>query len=142
MKRLLVLVPALLLAGCATITPQTETTTTGADTTVVSTQTWANTPTTDTTTTPAADEYRIITVDAKRWAYSPNVITVKKGEKVKLKINNVDTDHNAKFETMKTTTDKDGYIILDTSTAGTFIFKCADFCGEGHRDMKGTVIVE
>ena len=72
----------------------------------------------------------MITVDAKRWEYAPNLIKVKKGEKIKLKINNIDTDHNAEFINMKTQTDKDGLIIIDTSTTGTFIFKCADFCGE------------
>lgn len=129
-----------MLAGCTSTTPSTETMT-WSDT-AVSAQTWVS----DTATTPAKtnapETYRVITVDAKRWAYSPNLIKVKKGEKIKLKINNIDTDHNAEFVNMKTQTDKDGLIIVDTSTAGTFIFKCADFCGEGHRDMKGTLIVE
>lgn len=138
MKKLLFLLPALLVAWCATPTPQTDGTNTGA----VTTETWTTQTPENDVATPAADEYRIITVDAKRWEYSPNLIKVKKGEKVKIKINNIDTDHDAKFETMKTTTDKDGYIILDTSTAGTYVFKCDDFCGEWHRDMKGTVIVE
>jgi len=25
---------------------------------------------------------------------------------------------------------------------GTYAFKCSDFCGMGHRDMKGQIVVE
>lgn len=109
----------------------------------------ANTPvvleqqsTNKTITVPVADEYRTITVDAKRWSYTPSEITVKKWEKVKLKINDVDTTHSAVFWTMQTTQDSDGTIVLDTSVAGIFPFRCAVFCGEWHPKMQWKVIVE
>lgn len=130
----------MMLAGCATTTPSADTMT-WSDTTV-SAQTGTSQTTAPTDAIPAKDDYRVITVDAKRWEYTPNLIKVKKGEKIKIKINNIDTDHDAEFINMKTQTDKDGLIIIDTSTVGTFTFKCADFCGEWHRDMKGTLIVE
>ena len=60
---------------------------------------------------------------------------------MKLKINNIDTTHDAKFATMQVTVDADGLITLDTSTVGSFPFKCATFCGEGHQQMTGVVVV-
>jgi len=87
-------------------------------------------------------ERKIITVDAERRKFTPSTITVKQGEKVKLVINNIDTTHNATFETMNVTTDTNDAIILDTSTSGLYPFHCANYCGEGHKDMKGVVIVE
>jgi cytochrome c oxidase subunit 2 len=83
---------------------------------------------------------KTITIDAKRWEYIPNTITVKQGEKVKLVINDLDTKHGIKFREMEVT-EVDGGVMLDTSKPGTYIFYCPTFCGEGHRNMNGTVIV-
>ncbi len=83
---------------------------------------------------------KVITIDASRWRYSPETITVKKGDKVKIVINNKDTKHGIAIpdfgvsgvESVEFTADK----------TGTFGFKCPTFCGEGHIGMKGTLIVE
>lgn len=83
---------------------------------------------------------KTITIDAKRWEYVPNTITVKQGEKVKLVVNDLDTKHGIKFREMAVT-EVDGGVMLDTSKPGTYIFYCPTFCGEGHRNMNGTVIV-
>lgn len=88
----------------------------------------------------ADDDIRTISITAKRWEYLPNTVTVKKGEKVKLVITDSDTKHGAKFDTM-VVTEVDGGVMLDTSTVGTFTFSCPTFCGEGHKEMKGTVVV-
>ncbi len=86
------------------------------------------------------DDIRTISITAKRWEYLPNTVTVRKGEKVKLVITDQDTKHGAKFDTM-VVTEVDGGVMLDTSTVGTFTFSCPTFCGEGHKEMKGTVVV-
>lgn len=88
----------------------------------------------------ADDVIRTISITAKRWEYLPNTVTVRKGEKVKLVITDQDTKHGAKFDTM-VVTEVDGGVMLDTSTVGTFTFSCPTFCGEGHKEMKGTVVV-
>src|SRR3989344_6504417 len=36
---------------------------------------------------------REITIDAKRFEYNPNVIKVKEGERIRLKINNIEGEH-------------------------------------------------
>ena len=86
------------------------------------------------------------TMTAKKYEFDPGVITVKKGEKVRLIITATDRDHGIKIEgydinqvlkkgdptTIEFTADK----------AGTFEFKCSVYCGKGHRKMKGKLVVE
>jgi cytochrome c oxidase subunit 2 len=87
-----------------------------------------------------------IYLTAKNYEFDPGVITVKKGEKVRLIITATDRDHGIKIEgydinqvlkkgdptTIEFTADK----------AGAFEFKCSVYCGHGHRKMKGKLIVE
>lgn len=83
---------------------------------------------------------RVINISAKRWEFSPETIKVKEGETVKLVIENTDTTHGivipefgAKgIDELTFTADK----------KGTFEFKCTTFCGKGHTDMSGTLVVE
>ena len=93
--------------------------------------------------TSAAHE---IQMTAKRYEFSPSVITVKKGEPVRLVITALDRDHGFKLDafgidqllkkgiptTVEFTADK----------AGTFPFQCSHFCGFGHGRMKGKLTVE
>ena len=149
MKKILLLLPLLLVTGCST-TQVTPTISVDTWTNIVSPQVVVQTWATDNASpsvkpsddaTAKAGDYRIITVNAERWRFTPSEIKVKKWEKVKLKINNIDTTHDAKFATMQVTVDADGLITLDTSTVGSFPFKCATFCGEGHQQMTGVVVV-
>ena len=92
---------------------------------------------------PAAREFQMT---ARKYKYEPNVITVKKGEVVRLIITAQDRKHGFKLQefgidqellkgaptTIEFTADK----------AGTFEFKCSVFCGFGHGKMKGKLIVE
>ena len=48
--------------------------------------------TTETTTT-VMNSVKEFTVTAKSWAFEPEVITVKQGDKVKLKIKSIDVTH-------------------------------------------------
>ena len=87
-----------------------------------------------------------VTMTAKNYEFEPSVITVKKGEKVRLMITATDRDHGIKI---------DGYDInqelkkgdpatieFTADKAGTFEFKCSVYCGLGHRKMKGKLVVE
>jgi len=94
----------------------------------------------------ASSGYHEFTMTAKKYAFDPSVITVKKGEKVRLLITAIDHDHGFKLdafdinqvlkkgeiETIEFTADK----------AGTFEFKCSVYCGLGHGKMKGKLVVE
>ena len=86
------------------------------------------------------DNTKLINIKTSRWSYEPETITVKKGDHVKIIINNTDTTHGivipelgvSGIESVEFTADK----------PGTYAFNCPTMCGAGHKDMKGTLIVE
>jgi cytochrome c oxidase subunit II len=89
---------------------------------------------------------REIEVTAKRYEFNPNEITVKKGEHVKLVITALDRDHGFKLEAFgidqKLLKGAATTIEFTPDRAGTFPFQCSNYCGMGHRRMKGTLTVE
>ncbi|MBX4212180.1 cupredoxin domain-containing protein [Candidatus Pacearchaeota archaeon] len=95
---------------------------------------------TDTGSTGVTGETKTITLDAMRFQYSPNAITVKKGDHVKIIVNNKDFNHGivipgysvSGIDSVEFTADK----------AGTFQFRCPTPCGSGHMGMTGTLIVQ
>ncbi len=101
---------------------------------------------------PAQDELpplavpREITMTAKKYEFNPGVLTVKKGERVKLVITALDKDHGIKIEALGIEQIlKKGVpttVEIKTDQAGEFPFQCSKFCGFGHGKMKGKLIVE
>lgn len=94
--------------------------------------------------TPGAN--REIRMTAKKYAFSPSVITVKKGDRVELIITALDREHGFSLPAFKVNqTLKKGVptvVSFVANKSGTFKFKCSVFCGLGHRRMHGTLIVE
>ena len=89
---------------------------------------------------------RTIEITAQRFSFTPNEITVKKGEEVTLLIRSTDVTHGLIIEDLgvKTTELKKGQaseVKFTAATAGTFGGKCAHFCGKGHGSMKLVVHV-
>jgi cytochrome c oxidase subunit II len=86
-----------------------------------------------------------IEITAQRFYFSPNEITVKKGQEVKLILRSKDVSHGLLIEDLGVKTEiKKGEaaeITFTPETAGTFEGKCAHFCGSGHGSMKFTVHV-
>jgi cytochrome c oxidase subunit 2 len=89
---------------------------------------------------------REITMTAKNYEFDPAVITVKKGEKVRLIITATDRDHGIKiagYDINQVLKKGDPTTVEFTAEkAGTFEFKCSVFCGMGHGKMKGKLVVE
>src|SRR5206468_10243769 len=87
-----------------------------------------------------------IKVTAKKYEFDPSVITVKKGDHVKLIITALDRDHGFKLEAFninqKLKKGDPATIEFTADKAGTFPFQCSDFCGMGHRRMKGKLVVQ
>ena len=88
---------------------------------------------------------RTISITAQRFSFSPNEITLKKGQEVILVIQTKDVSHGLLIEGLGVRTDiKKGQtteVKFTPETAGTFEGKCAHFCGSGHGSMKMTVHV-
>jgi len=85
------------------------------------------------------DNVRIIQVNATSFEYSPNVITVKKGDPVKIIINDVDKTHGIAVPDLGV--NGIGSVEFTPDKIGTFSFRCPTYCGSGHREMTGTLIV-
>ena len=90
-------------------------------------------------------EIKEIKVTAKQFAFEPSTIEVNKGDKVKLIVTSVDVPHgiaipeygiNERIDPGKPVT-----IEFTADKEGTFTAFCSVFCGSGHSNMKGKIIV-
>ncbi|HEY4047264.1 MAG TPA: cupredoxin domain-containing protein, partial [Acidobacteriaceae bacterium] len=91
------------------------------------------------------DSVRTIEIHAKRFAFSPNDITLKKGEKVTLALTSTDVSHSLLIPELGVNSPiKKGHTTTVTITpdkSGTFEGRCGTFCGGGHGTMTFTVHV-
>lgn len=89
---------------------------------------------------------RVIRIIAKQWEWQPAEIRVKKGERIALEITNADVPHGIsipEFNVNETLAPGRTERVEFTATkVGRFDFACSVFCGQGHRDMRGLLIVE
>jgi len=88
---------------------------------------------------------RVIHITAKRFDFSPDSITLKKGEPVVFEISSGDRKHGFSLRAFGVRSDvlprKVSRIRLTPDKTGKFTFSCDVFCGDGHEEMTGTVIV-
>jgi cytochrome c oxidase subunit II len=92
-----------------------------------------------------ADEPRVIEITAKRFSFTPDHITLKKGEAVILRLTSQDVTHGLFLRPLKIdeliepgkTTD----VKVVPEQAGTFTAICDHFCGSGHGNMKMSIVV-
>lgn len=89
--------------------------------------------------TPNKD-VRVFTVKAFRFGYTPNVITVNKGDKVKIIIDNIDTLHGIRIPDLGIKGDE--VLEFTADKTGEFTWYCANQCGKGHMQMQGKLIVK
>lgn len=83
---------------------------------------------------------------AKQWAFEPSKITVSQGDDVVINIKSVDVHHsfviNAYGIDVDLEPNEPQTIRFTADKKGTFSFFCDVFCGAGHSDMVGTMVVE
>ncbi len=93
-----------------------------------------------------AEGPRVVEITAKRFAFSPDKITLKKGETVTLRLHSEDVTHGFFLRKLKIDEDipaggtKD--ITITPDTVGSFITICDHFCGANHGNMVMTIVVE
>lgn len=94
----------------------------------------------------AQDQPRTIEVTAKRFAFAPNQIHLKKGETVRLLLTSEDVTHGFFLRALKLDEElqpgKTTEVTVTPQNAGTFTLICDHFCGSNHGNMKMTVVVE
>jgi cytochrome c oxidase subunit II len=93
----------------------------------------------------AGPSERVIQITAKRFEFAPATIEIKVGEPVILELRSLDRKHG--FASPELHIDavivpgKPTRIRLVPDHAGTFSFHCSVFCGSGHEDMTGQIVV-
>jgi len=88
---------------------------------------------------------RVIEITAHRYAYEPNEIALKAGERVMLAIRALDFAHGLKIPDLGLRIDLLPGLVtrleLQPRQPGVIDFLCDNFCGEGHEEMHGRFIV-
>ena len=89
---------------------------------------------------------RVVDVSAKRFEFTPNVIHLKKGEPVTIRLTSTDKTHGLLIDALNVDLDASegtpDEVTITPAQAGTFAAICDHFCGSGHGGMKLTVVVE
>ena len=88
---------------------------------------------------------REIKVAAKRFTFEPKTITVRKGEQVKLIVTSEDVAHGIAIEEFGVDQRVDArqtkVVEFTANRVGRFRISCSVFCGDGHPDMAGELVV-
>ena len=82
------------------------------------------------------------TINAKNFEFDLKEITVNKGDTVKVTLKNTEGNHGVKFEGYNKEVQSDETITFVANKTGEFKYACSIFCGTGHDDMTGKLIVQ
>jgi heme/copper-type cytochrome/quinol oxidase subunit 2 len=87
-----------------------------------------------------------IDVKASKYEFSPGTIRVKAGTPLELHIVSTDVVHGFAIPALKINErlepSKEVVVSFTPDQAGKYPFRCSVFCGSGHADMRGELIVE
>jgi cytochrome c oxidase subunit II len=94
----------------------------------------------------AQGEPREIPVVVKRFSFEPARVEVNEGERIRLLVTSGDGVHGVeikKFKVNKKVPRGGDQVTIDfvASAPGEYPILCSEFCGSGHEEMKGTLVV-
>ena len=94
----------------------------------------------------AQDGPREIAIVAKRFTFEPSRVEVTEGEHVRLVVSSADGVHGVeikKFKVNKKVPRGGDQVTIDfiASAPGKYPILCSEYCGNGHEEMKGTLVV-
>lgn len=94
----------------------------------------------------SAEQEHVVRLTARRFEFSPTTIVVKKGQPVVLEITSYDFVHGFNVPDLKLRADlppgKATAVRFVPDRVGTFPFVCDNFCGAGHEEMHGSIVVK
>jgi len=94
----------------------------------------------------AAQPQDEVGIAASRFEFTPDTVKVKVGQPVTLVLTSLDRIHGFKMPQLGIRTeiipDQETRLTITPDKTGTFTFFCDVFCGDGHEEMAGTLIVE
>jgi cytochrome c oxidase subunit 2 len=90
---------------------------------------------------------REIEVVASRFAFEPALIEVTEGERIRLLVRSADGVHGIEIKKFRVNRPvprggKPVPIDFTASAAGTYEILCSEYCGDGHEEMKGALVVQ
>jgi cytochrome c oxidase subunit 2 len=91
-------------------------------------------------------EPRVVEIVARRFAFEPAVVEAAAGERLQLVVRSADGPHGFGIKKFKVEREipRGGAPVIIEFTAdapGRYPILCSEYCGEGHDDMKGTLVV-
>jgi len=93
-----------------------------------------------------AQDVPVVEITAKRFAFVPDKVTLKKGQTVKLRLHSEDVTHGFFLRPLKLDEEipagGTAEVTITPQTAGTFMTICDHFCGANHGNMNMTIVVE
>ena len=99
---------------------------------------------------PADGEPKVFEVVARRFEFEPATIEVTEGDRVRLVVRSADGPHGVEIKAFRVkkavprAKPGDAPITIEfvATSAGEFPILCSEYCGNGHEDMKGTLVVK
>lgn len=97
----------------------------------------------------AVAEPKVFEVVARRFSFEPATIEVVEGDKVRLLVKSTDGPHGVEIKAFKVKKavprakpgDEAVTIEFVAATAGEYPILCSEYCGNGHKEMTGTLVV-
>jgi cytochrome c oxidase subunit 2 len=94
-------------------------------------------------------EPKVFEVVARRFSFEPATIEVVEGDRVRLLVRSADGPHGVEIKAFKVKKavprakpgDSPVTIEFVATAAGEYPILCSEYCGEGHEDMKGSLVV-
>lgn len=88
---------------------------------------------------------RVVEVEARRFEFDPATIVVNAGETVRLKVTSQDVTHGVGIDAFgvdkKLPPNETVTVEFTADKPGTHHFHCSVYCGKGHKDMHGELVV-
>jgi len=87
-----------------------------------------------------------ISMTAQQFRFDPATVTVPAGSTLIITVTSKDVTHGIAIPAFnineRIEPGKDTVVKFTADKAGTYEFHCSVFCGPGHRDMKGKIVVQ
>jgi cytochrome c oxidase subunit 2 len=94
----------------------------------------------------ASSPAAMIEVTAQRWSFTPDTLHLKVGVPVVIELSSLDVHHGFNLPAFNVRADAlpqmQTQVPITPDKTGTFTFRCDFYCGSGHEEMQGQVIVD
>ncbi len=89
---------------------------------------------------------RVVPIKVKRFEYVPREVTLKKGLPVVLELKSLDVPHGFNLPDLGVRADvlpgQTARVRIVPKQTGRFLFHCDIFCGTGHEELQGAIVVK